>query len=360
MSAAPALQRACHPALPAHQSLSFGRLLAMPLEPILVGAAHWRPLSASLPRSAIRPLCDAVAAGAPALVAQAEAGIATVAADDAVQIRRIGATLWPGAATVLLNAAAAPAGWKDAGLPGSAFVPLARGAGHCLATALEREKLGDPTMSAALVDQTLAGMLRQAARLGPAEWGMMLALMLCTLPNAQAPRDAAFNQGAVTALRGAADAALRQVWHWIEASIPATPPGLAEAAISLRQRASVLTALAAVKSQRSRVTDMQDALKSAFAEYAAAQVQQSLVKPLAALTALPDDIAMTALEAEARALRRLALELRGLGGLPQAEAALQQAAQAATACAALAPVDRARLVELLQDAEAAEKLLSRP
>jgi hypothetical protein len=371
MSAAPAVQHTRHanpsagpdpaearPAMLLDQGLSFGRLLAMPLDPILVDAARWRPGAASLPRSAIRPLCGVVSAGAPGLVAEIEAGLAAVAADDAAPIRRIGERLWPRAAAVLLNAAAPPDGWKDAGLPDSSFVPLARGAGLCLATALDRDALGDPTVSAAFVDQSLADMLRQAARLGPIPWGMALALMLCTLPAAQAPRDAAFNQGAVTALRAASDAALLQLWHWIETAIAGTPPGLAGAAMSLRQRATVLAALSAVKSQRSQVTEMQDALRHAFAKYAAQATQKALIAPIESLTAPPDDGAMTALESEARGLRRLALELRGLGHPPQADTSLQKAAQVAAGCAALAPVDRARLVELLQDSEAAEKLLA--
>jgi hypothetical protein len=338
--------------------LRFSRLLATPLDPLLADAGRWRPFAASLPRSAICPLCDEVMAKAPDLAADIEAAIANVTTRDTARVRQAGARLWPGAAKILLNAQEPPASWKPAGLPEASFVPLAHGAGLCLENAVRLDILGDPTASLNQIDQGLSAMLRHAAKLGPTPWSMMLALMFCALPNAQAPRDAVLNQGAVLALRAAADAALQQVWNWIESAGVEAPRDLNAAASSLRQRATVLAALSAVKAQRARVAEMQTNLRTAYTHYIADAAQERLMAPLAALIAPPDDATMNVLEAEARGLRRLALDIRGLGGPPPADAALRQAARAASTCAVLTPIDRARLVELLEDPDTAAKLLT--
>jgi hypothetical protein len=65
---------------------------------------------------------------------------------------------------------------------------------------------------------------------------------------------------------------------------------------------------------------------------------------------------MTRLEQIARGLRRLALAVRLLGPAPTVDRALREAADAVWGCASLAPVDRARLIELLDEPEAAMRV----
>lgn len=344
--------------------LRFSRLLAIPVDPILVDAARWRPFSASLPRSAIRPLCDVVCTAAPVLAAEVEEMIAGLTTRDTRQLRAAGALLWPRAAVALQHATVPPPSWKAACLPETSFLALTQGMAVCLATAVSLDELGDPTAGAAESDQELSSMLRQAGRNGPTAWSMMLALMFCALPNAQAPRDAALNQGATTSLRAAADAAMHQVWNWIESAGIAAPRDLTEAAISLRQRATVLAALAVNKAQRPRVAALQADLRTAYVRYAADAAQERLVDPIAALSGPPDDDAMMALESEARGLHRLTVEIRslgeirGLGGQSPAEATMRQVAASIGACRAIGPVDRARMIELLTDSDAAAKALA--
>lgn len=338
--------------------LRFSRLLALPLDPILVDAARWRPFSASLPRSAIRPLCDIVSTAEPALAADIEAMIAGLTTRDTRRMRAAGALLWPRAAVALQNATLPPPGWKEAGLPETSFVALSQGVAVCLATAVHLDELGDPTAGAAQVDQGLSSMLRQAGRNGPTAWGMVLALMFCALPHAQAPRDAALNQGATTSLRAASDAAMQQVWNWIESAGIAAPRDLTEAALSLRQRATVLNALAAGKAQRPRVAALQVDLREAYVRYAVDAAQERLVAPIAALSGPPDDDAMVAFEREARGLHRLMLEIRGLGGQSPAETDLRQVAAAVGSSRMLGQVDRARMIELLTDPDAAAKAMA--
>ena len=338
--------------------LKITRLLAMPLDTILVDAAQWRPNAASVPRSAIRPLCSVVLERAGGAMQAALAMIEGATTHNTGVILEAGAVLWPAAAAALRDAREPPPGWKTAGLPAACFAPLASGVGICLDAAIRLHDLCDPTAGLPQVDQALSTLLRQAARVGPSAWSMLLTVMFCALPHAQAPRDAALSQGAVAALRPAADAALNQVWNWVECAAIGAPLDLHEAALSLRQRGAVLAALAAVKAQRARAMALQADLRDAYARYLADAARERLVGGLSALRERPDDAAMARFETEARGLRHVELEIRALGGSPVAAAALHEAALAIAGLTTLGMVDRARLVEILDQPEAAIKVLT--
>ena len=98
-------------------------------------------------------------------------------------------------------------------------------------------------------------------------------------------------------------------------------------------------------------------MRAAYTQYLADAAQDRLVAPLARLSQLPGDEDMSGLEEQARGLRRLLLEIRGIGGAAVETTALQKVVLAARDCAALPPIDRARLAECLGYSEAATKLL---
>ena len=340
------------------RKLRLSRLLFVPLQPVLADAAQWRPNAVTVPRSAIRPLCAVVAAAAPDIMAPAEAMIATATTRDLAVIEAAGAIVWPAAARILLAAQTPPADWTAAGLPAASFEPLARTVGHCLGAAAILPQLSDPTMDAAQIDRLTSMMLRQAVQKGPSCWGTTAALLICSVPQAQAPRDAVLHQGAATPLRNAAEAALAHVWLWIAAAADGAPIELAEAAASLRRRAIVLGALAADRHCRAEAARLQAELRAIYIHHLVNAAQERLTAPIIALTTPPDDAAMAGFEHEARGLRRLALELRALGTQTAVDRALRDAAAAIGAAPALPAIDRARLVEILEDTEAAMRLLA--
>ncbi len=335
--------------------LKLARLLAMPLEPVLIDAAHWRSGAVTLPRSAIQPFAAVIEAALPALTEKVSAMIAGKTTQDREAVQEAGAVLWPEAATVLQAASVPPPDWARACLPPASFQPLAQAVAVCLSVSPRLADLADPTMPATHLDTALSAMLRLALPVQPVGWGMMLALLVTQFPGSQPLRDAVLHQGAATQLRPASDAVLRHVWAWIDEALTGTPAELADTAAALRRRTVLLHALAGERAHRVQATEKRTALRQVYAAQLASLARERLIAPLAALTAPPDDAQVARLEAEARGLRRLAADIRALGG--QADTVMQDAAGVVTHIGVLGVVDRARLVEILDDPELALRLL---
>ena len=336
--------------------LNLTRLLGMSFEAALVEGRRWRPSVAGIPRSALEPFCQVVAQHAPALVSQVQAMIAGATARDIARVHAAAKLFWPGAAAVLQDAQDVPDTWQKAGLPPASFPDLAKAAATCLSTGLRLEMLGDPTVARADVETNLAAMLRKALAAGPAAWSILAVLIFTALPDAQTPRDAVLSQSAPE-LKGAVDAALQQIWAWIEAGGTSAPRNLVHASAALRQRGAVLNALATHRGERPRAAAQQADLRAAYLLYASEAAQERLVAPLSSLSTGLNDQAMAGMEDNARGLRRLLIEIRNLGGPPIAAAFLQDAARAARDCVGLQPIDRARLIECLGFPQAAAKVL---
>ena len=336
--------------------LQLNRLLGIPLESVLIDGPRWRPSAAAFPRSALQPLCDAIALRAPELIGRVEPMIAGVNTRDAARVRAAGEIFWPGAGAALKEASDPPASWARTALPPASFPRLAAAAGVCLTAALKLDALRDPTLNRAHVESSLTALLRQAASVSPLAWSMLLVVMFCALPEAQAPRDAVLSQGA-SDLRLAAEAAQQQIWAWIEAAGISAPRNLNDAAAALRERGAVLNALAGSRTQRPRAAAQQADLRAAYTQYLSDAARERLITPLADLSTSLGDEAMTALEEQARGLRRLLIEIRALGAAATEAEPLQHAVHAARNCQFLRPIDRARLAECLGFPLAAAKLL---
>ena len=338
------------------RKLRLDRLLATPLQAVLVNASDWQDGAVTLPRSAIRPLCAAVIAHDPELVARVEGMIAGVTTRDGFAIGQAGAVLWPQAAIALMAAETPPPAWEAAGLPAKTFRLTAQAVGACLAQGVALEGFGDPTLSVADIDLKLGAALRHAATIGPMCWGMMLALLVCRVPHASLPRGILIHQSAGTVRREAANAALEHVWTWIEEGAAGSPVDLGEAAAALQERAVLLAAVNGEKAWRKRAGGLQAELRQCYSAHLVEAARERLVAPIGKLTEMPDDAAMMRLEQVARGLRRLSLVVRMLGPSPAVDRALQEAAAAASGSGGLAPVDRARLIELLDEPEAAMRV----
>jgi hypothetical protein len=338
------------------RKMRLDRLLVTPLQAVLVDASDWQDGAVTLPRSAIQPLCAVVTAHLPELVTRVEEMIAGVTTRDVFAIGEAGAVLWPQAAAALIAAETPPPAWEGARLPAKTFRPTAQAVGACLAQAVALEGFGDPTLGVADLDVKLGAALRHAATIGPICWGMMLTLLVCRVPHASLPRGILMNQSAGTVRREAANAALEHVWAWIEEAAEGSPVDLGEAAGALQERAVLLAAVSGEKAWRKRAGGLQAQLRQSYSEHLVEATRERLVMPIATLAESPEDAAMTRLEQIARGLRRLALAVRLLGPAPTVDRALREAADAVWGCASLAPVDRARLIELLDEPEAAMRV----
>jgi hypothetical protein len=116
--------------------LRFGRLLFLPLDPVIADGRGWRPGMPSVPRPALGPLLAIAQRGL--AVQQIEAEIRGRSHGDAAAVRRAGGLLWPQAAALLKAAVSAPTdrAWNEAGLPADAFAPVIRGVACLLSQAV--------------------------------------------------------------------------------------------------------------------------------------------------------------------------------------------------------------------------------
>jgi len=335
--------------------LRFARLLFLPLDPVIVAARDWRAGAPQLPRSAIAPILALVRRALPECVPAIEAIINDEGRSEASRIHDGGAMLWAPAAA-LLRCAPMPPEWRDAALPAAAFRTLAAGCARCLGSADLLADLSDPGMLPADLDRALAFQIKAAEADGPIAWGMFLSVILQRFPSAEAPHRAAMAVRADRALRQSAEAALEAAWTWIEEAAADRSVGdPAEAAAALRRQVGLLEALLREPRQRRRAAGLQAELRAACAHRLDALAQERLVAPLARLSAAEaeDDVVLAVLESDARALRQLDAEGRRLGSGAGCEAPLLAAAAAVRARADMAPMDRARLVEILLGPKAA-------
>jgi hypothetical protein len=105
--------------------LRFSRLLFIPLGPLIVPAAQWRPDEPSVPRTALAPLARIVRAGLGSEAIFIDRTIAGRGTDATQAITLAGEALWPRAADILA-VAPAPEDWPETGLPLKVYQPLAR------------------------------------------------------------------------------------------------------------------------------------------------------------------------------------------------------------------------------------------
>ena len=341
--------------------LRFARVLFTPMDPAIVSTRDWRAGAPQLPRSAIAPIIAMVRRARPDLLPPFEAIINDPSQPEGARMRDGGSMLWTPSAT-LLRTADAPPEWRDAGLPPAAFRALAAGCARCLGAADQLDDLNDPGVPAADLDRALAAHITASEADGPIAWGMLLSVVLQRFLGSEAPHRAAAAASVNRALRQSAEAAFDAAWTWIERAANDTSVGdPAEAAADLRRQAGLLEVLARDPKQRRRAATLQTELRAASARRIESVAQERLVGPLQRITA--DDAAdagvLAVLETDARALRQLDSEARRLGSGAGHDAQLHTAADAVRARTDMAPMDRARLVEILLGPQAALDLARR-
>ncbi len=119
--------------------LRLGRLLFLPLDPVIVDTRGWRPGQPAVPRGVLGPLLVLVRDRLGVAVNAIEGLIAGHGTTDAGVVSRAGRMLWPLAARVLQAAAGgmAPGGWGEDGVPVDCFGAVARGVGGVLGQAVQ-------------------------------------------------------------------------------------------------------------------------------------------------------------------------------------------------------------------------------
>lgn len=158
------------------------RLLFIPLDPVLVPAAHWRRGELTIPRTAVPCLARQVAALDPTFMEAVAREVAGASTADKTLTRRVGARLWPRAAEVLAGAPM-PADWVEAtGLTATdhatiraAVVPVLRHARAVVA------QIGASPPDAAVIAAVFADVAGE-----PEALGVLISVILHWLPEAAA------------------------------------------------------------------------------------------------------------------------------------------------------------------------------
>jgi hypothetical protein len=341
--------------------LAMGRLLFMPLDPVLVTAPHWQRGALTVPRTAVPCLIRQVTALDPALAAEIGAQVAGARTDDEALILRVGPRLWARAAE-LLATAPPPADWAaSTGLSPADHTVLRRIVVAVLrqAPAIARQVPRRPP------DRVAISEILADAAAEPETMGVLIGVMMHWVPSA-APIILSLTSahGAPTGLPGrtATERAVEHVLDTIEAEPMVAPdggPGLDR----LRRTAAMLEELAEGSADRparsARIAATRARIDTACRTRFEASLQERVVTPLAAPLAEQAEVT-GALEDAAREMRRFEQVARRINNSDAYDRMLRNTRPL------LAPrpgddpqarVDRLRLAEILLGPEQALQML---
>lgn len=347
--------------------LTFDRLLFTPLDSLILPPAEWKRDAPGIPRTALRPLADAIRHSQPLLVGQIEASLAGRRADDTAALKAAGDVLWPAAAKCLA-VAPIPANWSAvSGLREDDFATLTPVIAVILGCAVPLQALQRTHLAGVPVSlERLEPLVAAVSRAGPMALATLLAILTEIMPDQASLRtltDRLAGTEIDPRLRMAAEQAMEFVVDRLEHTAQ-LPRDLTEAEREVGRLALLLDDLESRSRERpSRLARIKRARERADTECRAAfgeALAEQVLAPAVGLAGADDD-AVIGLEYAAQSLRRMEQAARRIGGAAHYDRALQ-------ACAGhLAPqvgdgretrVDRARLVEILLGSEAAQAWLA--
>jgi hypothetical protein len=353
--------------------LRFVRLLFTPFDPIIVPGAKWQPGSPSVPRTAFGSIAEVVKAGLGETMLEIDALIAGRTTGDHSIVACAGALLWPQAARILAQADAPPAHWSETGLSDAAYGALVRSAAVVFGQASALHDLVENvTHGAALRPEEVLRILgtSSAEAQTPAAWGMLLAILLSRLPQADAVLRAAVSNGVMgpnSVLRAAADQAIDVILSGLETQGgdggPIAGSDLAEAGAEVVRILALLQGLdsdRASGARRRRVHELRQRVEQSCRDRFEAGLTAELVAPLMLLRPGASSAEVSRLENVARDLRKLEIAARKLSIRNGLEAQLLRAAEeigVPNPDNALGLADRVRMVEILAGPDAAMALL---
>ena len=334
------------------------RALFRPLDPIIVSASAWRPGDVTVPRSVIAPIATLIQTRLPGIIAIEESLAAGQALSDEV---------WRDAAGILAGRPL-PAEWSlpsfqvRTGIRPQALTSLLITIRLVFSHApllLELRRLHEPPLDA------IRPMLLEAARAGPLSWSIILALLF---EQTSAPASlveqvlaVARETGFARKLESSLQAVLNMAVNRLDRAVPERM--LSDEALDAQaQRAIRLAGFCALRGDMLAFAKKLAHRRRLMAAQCSVQIATGLSDAPAAcipsgpLTPDDEQEAAERLESRLRALRRLDLAARPLGGNEGQDQLLAGAAAfyaGSTAPDWLTRTDRLRLCEILVGAEAA-------
>lgn len=348
--------------------LRLARLLFVPLDPLVVPAARWRPGDPLIPRTALTPLADALAAAGP-VIEQVRSMIEGRLSSDARAIAEAGALLWPAASRALLTAAP-PASWAQSGLREAEFTPIARGVAGALENAtLVQLVLDEVRQGLALRQGFVSAVLDAAGAHGPDAWSMTLAVLLARLPDPMpvirhlAASPSSRPEPGPTRVERVTETLLNTL-H-VDGTIgPVAESDLAGAGAEVRRIGALFDALDAAGAspqRRQRLHELRCALDSSSRSRFEAGIAGEFVAPLEEQLQAAQPVDVASLEAAARGLRQLEAAGRRIGSAKAYDGLLERTAEQVRRLderPGLTLVDKVRMVEVLAGSDAAMAMLS--
>ena len=341
---------------------ALSRVLFTPLDPVIVTTGSWRSGSLSIPRSVIAPITTLIRGRLP----DAAAIEAHITAGEEPHPQ-----LWKDAARILGEGAlpeqwSQPAFLAETGIKPKALQPLIGVIRLVFAHIEVLQYLSSEHEPAADVIRPL---LLEAARSGPLNWGIVVALLF-----EHTPAPAALMEHVLALTRGTAfasqlESSLQNVIGGVVEKLDrATPPSAStcdEALDAQARRAVRLTGFSALRGDMLSFAGGLASRRRQMAAECSAQLVSGLSGaaesciPTGPLAPQDEQQSAERLEARLRALRRLDLAARPLGNAEGREQLLADAAAFYAGGRApdwLTRADRLRLCEILVGAEAALRL----
>ena len=350
------------------RALRLSRLLFIPIDPLIVSPAVWRPGSLRVPRTALAPLTAAVTARLGTEASRIVGTIGKLDGDAAEAVAQAGALLWPRAADILADATVPPE-WRETELPEALFGPLARRVAAVIRRGSLLQRLvrdGDQGRfddDAANVAAIMAGLIKESVD-GAA---MVAQLILIQAPQAvlhlrrfvSATRDSAESITLNKAMSLGVEQTLQFLEREANVARKINTGSVGEAADTVRSVAKLLYALdsdASAPVHRARIRAMRDGLDRASRACFAKGLKANLIEPLAALGRPGVAIEQRRLEVSARELRTLEATARHFGDPASYDRSLLQTAEAVRAAYGAGTLGLARacrLIEILSGPDAA-------
>jgi hypothetical protein len=341
--------------------LAVGRLLFMPLDPVLVAAPQWQRGALTVPRTVVPCLVRQVTELDPALVAEIGAQVAGGRTDDLPLVLRAGPPLWARAAELLTDSRP-PADWVDAtGLQLADHAALRRIVVSVLrqAPAIARQVPCNPPDRAAIEE-----LITEAAA-EPETMGVLISVMMHWIPGAATMiLSITSAHASPTGLPGrtATERAVEHMLDTIEADGVVAPDGAA-GLTKLRRTVSMLDELAEGSADRparsARIAATRARIDTTCRSRFETSLQSRVLAPLAA--PLPQQAeASEALEDAARDLRRFEQVARCINNSDAYDRMLRNTRPLLSPRpddSAQARVDRLRLAEILLGPEQALQML---
>jgi hypothetical protein len=353
------------------RSLRFSRLLAIPLDDLIVPAAVWKPGQAAIPRSVLKVMTAVVRAELGREVEQIDRTIAGHDTDNSEIITEAGQALWPRASEILARAQQRTE-WDTTGLRPNAYGPLVRAIAAVLQRATRLRSLFlDAELGVLEPDEeAVRALVSNMAGDPPEGCAMVFKLLLGRLPHAISLLRPFVDQSRTTAeralLQSAMDRGTRDLLDDMEAR-PDVAEGLRDGSLAavgaeVRRIAGLLRDINHDPNSarhRVRVQGLREKLDAVCRGRFVEAMDAGVVSRLAATSVPMDQTGHTQMENCARDLRSVEKAGRKLGNAATYDSLLAKATDALQAAAhdgTLSTVRAVRLVEILSGPDAAEEL----